>query len=96
MTAGGSWNAACDVRPARWLHGSDSEWLLFGVRSCCSSDVLDPPASKAADAAVAGEGMDGAPVLVDGGQEFGSSAACDYRVTGDVLLPLLFFCFFFL
>lgn len=57
--------------------------------------MLDPPASKAADAAVAGEGMDGAPVSVDGGQEFGSSAACDYRVTGDVLLPLLFFCFFF-
>ncbi|XP_068663389.1 uncharacterized protein [Aristolochia californica] len=27
----GSWNAAWDARPARWLHCSDSEWLLFGI-----------------------------------------------------------------
>ncbi|XP_043703281.1 uncharacterized protein LOC122653496 [Telopea speciosissima] len=33
----GSWNVALDVRPARWLHRSDSAWLLFGVCSCLSS-----------------------------------------------------------
>ncbi|KAJ4978937.1 hypothetical protein NE237_009717 [Protea cynaroides] len=32
----GSWNVALDVRPARWLHRSDSAWLLFGVCSCLS------------------------------------------------------------
>lgn len=57
--------------------------------------MLDPPPSTAAAAAVAEEGMEGAPVSVDGGQDFGSSAACDYRVTGDFLLPVLFFCFFY-
>ncbi|KAF3782071.1 OTU domain-containing protein [Nymphaea thermarum] len=30
----GSWNVAWDARPARWLHGSNSAWLLFGVCSC--------------------------------------------------------------
>ncbi|CAJ2629447.1 unnamed protein product [Trifolium pratense] len=29
----GSWNVAWDARPARWLHRSDSAWLLFGVRA---------------------------------------------------------------
>ncbi len=34
MTVGlreGSWNVAWDARPARWLHGRHSAWLLFGV-----------------------------------------------------------------
>lgn len=30
----GSWNVAWDARPARWLHGVDSAWLLFGVCAC--------------------------------------------------------------
>lgn len=30
----GSWNAAWDARPARWLHSPDSAWLLFGVCAC--------------------------------------------------------------
>ncbi|GLT88783.1 hypothetical protein SLE2022_067920 [Rubroshorea leprosula] len=30
----GSWNVAWDARPARWLHRSDSAWLLFGVCAC--------------------------------------------------------------
>lgn len=37
MAAGlldGSWNVAWDARPARWLHGRDSAWLLFGVCAC--------------------------------------------------------------
>eukprot|EP00250_Pteridium_aquilinum_P019713 c24547_g1_i1 orf=1007-2269(-) len=33
----GSWNVAWDVRPARWLHGRDSAWLLFGVCNCFST-----------------------------------------------------------
>ncbi|KAF9597090.1 hypothetical protein IFM89_015281 [Coptis chinensis] len=44
----GSWNVAWDVRPARWLHSSDSAWLLFGVCAClaptldyCFVDNLD-------------------------------------------------------
>jgi hypothetical protein len=32
----GSWNVAWDVRPARWLHGRHSAWLLFGVCACFS------------------------------------------------------------
>ncbi|KAH7373125.1 hypothetical protein KP509_17G038300 [Ceratopteris richardii] len=30
----GSWNVAWDARPARWLHGRNFAWLLFGVCSC--------------------------------------------------------------
>lgn len=40
MAAGlldGSWNVAWDARPARWLHGRNSAWLLFGVCSCFSA-----------------------------------------------------------
>jgi hypothetical protein len=33
----GSWNAAWDARPARWLHGRHSAWLLFGVCACFSA-----------------------------------------------------------
>lgn len=33
----GSWNVAWDARPARWLHGRDSAWLLFGVCNCFSA-----------------------------------------------------------
>lgn len=29
-----SWNAGWDVRPARWLYGRHSAWLLFGVCAC--------------------------------------------------------------
>lgn len=33
----GSWNVAWDARPARWLHGRHSAWLLFGVCACFSA-----------------------------------------------------------
>lgn len=46
----GSWNATWDVRPARWLHGSHSAWLLFGVCACFSS--LNPVQSEAEPAEV--------------------------------------------
>ncbi|KAF5187423.1 Tic-like protein [Thalictrum thalictroides] len=37
----GSWNVAWDVRPARWLHSSDSAWLLFGVCGCLAPLELE-------------------------------------------------------
>nr|GMD58898.1 OTU domain-containing protein [Ipomoea batatas] len=36
----GSWNAAWDARPARWLHNADSAWLLFGVCPCLAAPPL--------------------------------------------------------
>lgn len=42
----GSWNAAWDERPARWLHRADSAWLLFGVCDCLASTDLKPDADK--------------------------------------------------
>jgi hypothetical protein len=42
MTVGlreGSWNVAWDARPARWLHGRHSAWLLFGVCACFSASA---------------------------------------------------------
>lgn len=36
----GSWNVPWDVRPARWLHSSDSAWLLFGVCACLENIEL--------------------------------------------------------
>ncbi|CAM6088479.1 unnamed protein product [Calypogeia fissa] len=45
MAAGlreGSWNVAWDARPARWLHGRHSAWLLFGVCACFSSAAGAP------------------------------------------------------
>ncbi|XP_002989680.2 uncharacterized protein LOC9638108 [Selaginella moellendorffii] len=35
----GSWNVAGDARPARWLQGRHSAWLLFGFCSCFSAAV---------------------------------------------------------
>lgn len=36
----GSWNAAWDARPTRWLHGRHSAWLLFGVCACFSAAAV--------------------------------------------------------
>lgn len=36
----GSWNVAWDARPARWLHGRHSAWLLFGVCACFSAAAV--------------------------------------------------------
>lgn len=42
----GSWNVAWDARPARWLHGRDSAWLLFGVCNCfCAVSSMVSPES---------------------------------------------------
>ncbi|KAF6150370.1 hypothetical protein GIB67_034069 [Kingdonia uniflora] len=40
----GSWSAGLDVRPARWLHSSESAWLLFGVCGCLAP--LDCPVGE--------------------------------------------------
>jgi len=52
MKGEGSWNVACDARPARWLHRPDSAWLLFGVCACLAApldcaDVLSSSESVA-------------------------------------------------
>ncbi|XP_062091880.1 uncharacterized protein LOC133797824 [Humulus lupulus] len=69
----GSWNAALDARPARWLHRADSAWLLFGVCAClapvvdcCTDASAEPPASE--------------QKIVVSDENIDSSA--DYRVTG--------------
>lgn len=36
----GSWNAGWDVRPARWLHGHHSAWLLVSVCACFSAAAV--------------------------------------------------------
>lgn len=41
----GSWNAAWDARPARWLHGRHSAWLLFGVRTSICGPMVTPASS---------------------------------------------------
>ncbi|CAN6438674.1 unnamed protein product [Victoria cruziana] len=55
----GSWNVAWDARPARWLHGSNSAWLLLGVCSCFIP--FDPPIDGRDDRV--------SPVKEDGGNE---------------------------
>lgn len=76
----GSWNAALDARPARWLHRADSEWLLFGVCACLSppppisavesndEEIVESPSTSALEG----------PLSDDA--NIGDSA--DYRVTG--------------
>ncbi|XP_077230622.1 uncharacterized protein LOC143863747 [Tasmannia lanceolata] len=72
MKEEGSWNAAWDVRPARWLHGSDSAWLLFGVCGC-----FEPLEGNSE--------VDGEEEEEEEGGESGGTerrAAQDYRITG--------------
>ncbi|KAI9124442.1 hypothetical protein K1719_004364 [Acacia pycnantha] len=74
----GSWNAAWDARPARWLHRSDSAWLLFGVCAC-----LAPPTwlETNPEAPASDEKIDGGE-LKDVGRDKVDEASSDYRVTG--------------
>ncbi|XP_030489711.1 uncharacterized protein LOC115706263 [Cannabis sativa] len=69
----GSWNAALDARPARWLHRADSAWLLFGVCACLAP-VVDCCADASAEAPVSEQ------KLVVSDENIDSSA--DYRITG--------------
>lgn len=68
----GSWNAAWDARPARWLHGSDSAWLLFGVCSCYS-----PVGMVGVDEAVVEVGTEAGDVAV-----VEAKPAEDYKLIG--------------
>ncbi|PON32370.1 OTU domain containing protein [Parasponia andersonii] len=79
----GSWNAAVDARPARWLHRADPAWLLFGVCAC-----LAPVVDCCADSSAEPQPL---PVLepklgVSGPQGSFSDenidSSADYRVTG--------------
>ncbi|EXC25419.1 hypothetical protein L484_016802 [Morus notabilis] len=85
----GSWNAAVDARPARWLHRADSAWLLFGVCACLAPATLDvvgggdgedvsseTPAVVSEQRLVVSSASDGS----FSGANIDSSA--DYRVTG--------------
>ncbi|KAK9153786.1 hypothetical protein Sjap_001266 [Stephania japonica] len=79
----GSWNVAWDVRPARWLHGSDSAWLLFGVCACLA------PTETATDYCVGGNpevDADGEVGVGADDEESGSGESdellSEYRVTG--------------
>eukprot|EP01018_Ginkgo_biloba_P018212 Gb_08691 [translate_table: standard] len=73
----GSWNATWDVRPARWLHGSHSAWLLFGVCACFSS--LNP-ANTEAELDQNNDGVDDG-FLADK-VSHGKKVYTDYSVTG--------------
>ncbi|OVA17865.1 Ovarian tumor [Macleaya cordata] len=69
----GSWNVAWDVRPARWLRRSNSEWLLFGVCTCLAP--LD----------CCGENLDATVAVIEGfisGFEEEIRSERNYRVTG--------------
>lgn len=48
----GSWNVAWDARPARWLHRSDSAWLLFGVSAGAPLIDLDPDSNSSSNSEV--------------------------------------------
>lgn len=80
---------ALDVRPARWLHGSDSAWLLFGVCSCLApSDCCGGNVEVAADDG--GCGGDTEEIRSDGNDR----CSVDYRVIGETYLCLLLSCYF--
>ncbi|KNA16518.1 hypothetical protein SOVF_088450 [Spinacia oleracea] len=69
----GSWNVACDARPARWLHRLDLAYLLFGVCVCLApvdwNDVVVAEEEKIVAESLAGDQQD-------------SRCSSNYRVTG--------------
>lgn len=77
----GSWNAALDARPARWLHRPDSAWLLFGVCNCLApidwGNITN--ATTDDDSNNKTEACDSkSPITSDENLE----SSADYRVTG--------------
>ncbi|OVA04642.1 Ovarian tumor [Macleaya cordata] len=76
----GSWNAALDVRPARWLHGSDSAWLLFGVCACLAP-IDCCSGNHEAVAGSSDEGLGGG-VKEEINANGNDKCSVDYRVTG--------------
>ncbi|XAR52286.1 hypothetical protein NMG60_11020265 [Bertholletia excelsa] len=78
MKGDGSWNVACDARPARWLHRPDSAWLLFGVCACLAAPL--ECADVTPTVAVGNEVQDLAIDTIVSKMNDDSSA--NYRVTG--------------
>ncbi|KAK6929085.1 OTU domain [Dillenia turbinata] len=80
MKGEGSWNVAWDARPARWLHWSDSAWLLFGVCACLA------PLTEFADVklgtAISDEKIDSCSSSTLINSEESNKTSSDYRVTG--------------
>lgn len=81
----GSWNVAWDARPARWLHRSDSAWLLFGVCACLAPPViadvdLEAPPTPAINTDENSEGRE--MKYAEGDKERNDELSADYRVTG--------------
>ncbi|XP_021761335.1 uncharacterized protein LOC110726185 isoform X2 [Chenopodium quinoa] len=75
----GSWNVACDARPARWIHRLDLAYLLYGVCVYLSfNDVV-------ANDGVVGE-METIVGVVNEAERMVSEEGCsdllDFRVTG--------------
>lgn len=73
----GSWNVAWDARPARWLHRTDSAWLLFGVCAC-----LAPPGCGGVDADAATDVVVADESCGVADKEREDQGSADYRVTG--------------
>lgn len=81
----GSWNVAWDARPARWLHRSDSAWLLFGVCACLAPPVIvdvDTEAPPPTPAVFPDESSEGREVKDELSDERDDELNADYRVTG--------------
>ncbi|CAH9108639.1 unnamed protein product [Cuscuta epithymum] len=74
----GSWNAAWDARPARWLQNPNSAWLLFGVCPCLAAPppFLDLPEANS-EATISPEGQVG--VL---NSDSSAHTPSNYTVTG--------------
>eukprot|EP01018_Ginkgo_biloba_P032907 Gb_28852 [translate_table: standard] len=73
----GSWNVTWDVRPARWLHGRHSAWLLFGMCACFASP---DPANTEAILEEDSDGME--DVSLAGNIPHGKKVYTNYSVTG--------------
>lgn len=87
----GSWNAAWDARPARWLHRSDSAWILFGVCACLAPPVLvdtNPEAEPFSD-----DKIDGCESNSTGCDDQ-DDVLTDYRVTGSLMTNYSLFVYF--
>ncbi|KAI9107846.1 hypothetical protein K1719_021182 [Acacia pycnantha] len=73
----GSWNATWDTCPTKWLHCSDSAWLLFGVCACLTPPIWleTNPEAPASD-----EKIDGGE-LEDVSRDKVDEVSFNYRVT---------------
>lgn len=85
----GSWNAAWDERPARWLHRSDSAWLLFGVCGCLApvahwSDASAEGVVTVVEEKSKSEGCDDSNAPSGDLTERNEKSGAGYKVTGQL------------